>query len=228
MVSFSLSNEWKSAHPGAVIGCLEVRDVNNTVLCPELDSKKRNTEAALREKFKGFSRADFKAVPVLAAYEAYYRSFEKSYHVQLQLESIVLKDKPLPNVSPLVDSNFVAEVETLVLTAGHDVEKLGQQVSFDISKPGDAITQMNGSTKPMREGDMIMRDEGGVCCSIIYGQDNRSPITRDTTHVLYVAYGPPGVSPEVVRAQLGGILENIKTFAPECNVVNEELFIVPK
>jgi len=44
--------------------------------------------------------------------------------VQLQVESIVSKGKSLPNVTPLVDANFVAEVETLVLTAGHDVAKL--------------------------------------------------------------------------------------------------------
>ena len=72
---------------------------------------------------------------------------------------------------------------------------------------------MNGTSKPVRPGDMVMRDAEGICCSIIYGQDNRSPITSDTTHVLYVAYAPPGVSVETINAQLFGIEDNIKCFS---------------
>src|SRR5262245_24144930 len=64
----------------------------------------------------------------MAAYVRYYKRFSKTYHVQLQLESIVLKRKSLPSVSPLVDANFTAEVETLVLTAGHDAQKLERRV----------------------------------------------------------------------------------------------------
>lgn len=174
---------------------------------------KREIEMHLRSKFNGFSRGDFLALPIMADYERYYKSFEKTYHVQLQLESIVLKGKSLPNVSPLVDSNFVAEIETLVLTAGHDAVKLKEPIMIDISTDGDLITQMNGTTRSMRAGDMIMRDGEGVCCSIIYGQDNRSPISKDTTHALYVAYAPPGVGTVAVENQLDGILANIKLFS---------------
>lgn len=39
-----------------------------------------------------------------------------------------------------------------------------------------------------------MRDTGGVCCTIFYGQDSRSPISAGTTHALYVAYAPAGIS----------------------------------
>src|SRR6185295_2668656 len=105
-------------------------------------------------------------------------------HVQLQLESIVLKGKHLPDVSPAVDANFMAEVETLILTAGHDCTKLHGAISIDVSRVGDHMTQMNGAFKAIRSGDMIMRDAEGICCSIIYGQDARSPITPETARVL--------------------------------------------
>ena len=54
--------------------------------------------------------------------------------------------------------------------------------------------QMNGSSRKIKVGDMLMRDTGGVCCTIIYGQDSRSPISAGTTHALYVAYAPAGIS----------------------------------
>src|SRR4030095_4146858 len=88
-----------------------------------LVDRKRETEARLRDRYRGPTRLDFTSLPVVAAYARYYKRFNKPEHVQLQLESIVLKGKSLPSVSPLVDANFAAEVDTLVLTAGHDATK---------------------------------------------------------------------------------------------------------
>ena len=73
---------------------------------------------------------------------------------------------------------------------------------------------MNGMAKALYAGDMIMRDAGGVACCILYGQDNRSPISPATSHVLYVAYAPTGVGAAAVEAQLRAIEENVRLFCP--------------
>lgn len=218
MIKISGTAEWSAAYPGAVIGLLEFTGVENTLASPKLNQHKRETEVRLRMDYAGFSRQDFLALPVMAAYEKYYKRFNKTYHVQLQVESIVLKVKNLPDVSPLVDANFAAEVDTFVLTAGHDAARLEEPVLIDVSRPGDEITPMNGDTKLIRVGDMVMRDRHGVCCSILYGQDNRSPISALTQHVLYVAYAPPGVLAEVAEAQLQQIQQHVCLFAPQARV----------
>lgn len=207
MLSISATAAWHNAHPGATIGLLELSGMDNTLPSPRLDEQKHETEAMLRKRYQDYTRQDFLALPAMAAYERYYKRFDKTYHVQLQVESIVLKGKNLPNISPLVDANFIAEVETFVLTAGHDVAKLNGQISMDVSIEGDHMMQMNGTSKVIRAGDMVMRDANGICCSIIYGQDNRSMITAGTTHVLYVAYAPAGISAELVESQLQKIEE---------------------
>ena len=218
MIEISGTAEWRAAHPGAVIGLLEISGVENTLTSSQLNQRKRAIEARLRLDYAGFSRQDFLALPVMAAYEDYYRRFNKTYHVLLQVESIILKAKNLPEVSPLVDANFAAEVDTLVLTAGHDVARLMEPVRIDVSRPDDEFTPMNGETKLIRAGDMVMRDGRGVCCSILYGQDNHSLITAETRGVLYVAYAPPGVPTEVVEAQLRQIEQNVRLFAPQARV----------
>lgn len=224
MIEITATQEWKNTHAGCAIGILEISALNNAGSCAELNEKKRFIENKLREKYKGFSRADFMSAPVLAEYEKYYKSFEKTYHVQLQIESIVLKNKNLPNVSPLVDSNFVAEVQTFVLTAGHDVDKLDAPLLIDVSRDGDQITQMNGTTKPIRSGDMVMRDGGGISCTIIYGQDNRSPLSAQTKRALFVSYAPSGISYETVETQLKMIEENIRLFSPSC-VIEQKVIL---
>jgi len=214
MLAISATSEWRAAHPGAMIGLLEFSRVENTRPSPQLDDLKRETETRLRERYKGLARQELLALPVMAAYAQYYKRFGKTYHVQLQIESIVLKGKQLPNVSPLVDANFVAEVHTMVLTAGHDVDKLEGALSIDVSRDGDRFTQMSGTAKELLAGDMIMRDTKGICCSILYGQDNRSPISGQTSHVLYVSYAPAGVPAGTVEAQLRAIEENVRLVSP--------------
>jgi DNA/RNA-binding domain of Phe-tRNA-synthetase-like protein len=214
MLTISVTNEWRTTHPGATIGVLELSGVDNGRASDRLTSRKREIEARLREQYQGFARPQFLALPVMAEYDRYYTRFNKTYHVQLQLESIVLKGKRLPDVSPAVDANFMAEVETLVLTAGHDVDKLRGPIVIDVSREGDEMTQMNGAARAIRAGDMIMRDAGGISCSIIYGQDARSPISPATSRVLYVAYGPPGVAADVVERQLDGIEHHLRLVSP--------------
>jgi len=214
MLSISATDEWRAAQPGAAIGLLDLSGIDKAHSPARLGDRKRETEALLRARYRGLTRQDFSALPVMSAYVRYYKRFGKTYHVQLQLESIVAKGKSLPDVTPLVDANFAAEVETLVLTAGHDAAKLRGAVSIDVARDGDQMTQMNGALKPLLAGDMIMRDANGVCCSIIYGQDNRSAISSETSRVLYVAYAPAGVGTEVVAAQLRKIEENVRLFAP--------------
>jgi DNA/RNA-binding domain of Phe-tRNA-synthetase-like protein len=223
MLTITVTDAWKKAHPGAQMGLLEISGVDNSVPAPALDQEKRAIEERLREKYAGFSREDFLALPAMAAYHRYYRKFGYTYHVLLQLESVALKDKSLPNVSPLVDANFAAELETLILTAGHDVARLETPVLIDVALAGDEIIQMNGKRKEVPEGDMLMRDAGGVACTILRGQDNRSPISKVTTHVLYVSYIPEGVKEEQVREQMDAMESHVRLFAPECVVEQAEI-----
>jgi DNA/RNA-binding domain of Phe-tRNA-synthetase-like protein len=223
MLAISATEEWRTAHPGAVIGLLEVSGLENTGSSARLNERKRGVEARLRERYRGFTRQELVALPVMAAYDRYYTRFNKTYHVQLQLESIVLKGKHLPDVSPAVDANFMAELETLILTAGHDSRKLRGAIVIDVSGEGERMTPMNGAPKAIRAGDMIMRDADGVACSIIYGQDARSPISPETSCALYVAYAPAGVAAALVEAQLRGLEENLRLVSPDLTVEQHRL-----
>lgn len=184
MLSITATGDWRKTHPGAMIGLLELSGMDNALPSPKLEERKRAAEARLRERYAGFTRQDFLSLPIMTAYQKYYKRFTKTYHVLLQLESIVLKGKSLPDVSPLVDANFTAEVDTLVLTAGHDAAKLAEPIVVDVSQKGDSIVRMNGEPKLMEAGDMVMRDATGVVCSIIYGQDNVSLNARDDARPL--------------------------------------------
>lgn len=209
---------WHTAHPGAVIGLLELSGITQPEASPALEARKREVEAQIRARYQGGARKDIAAHPVMAAYIKYYKRFSKTYHVLLQAESVAIKGKNLPAVCPLVDAAFTSEMESFVLTAGHDVDLLQPPILIDVSHEDEQMVQMDGTVKVIRAGDMIMRNAEGISCSILYGQCKRSPITAQTKHVLYVAYAPNGVPVETVRAHLDGIEANIRTFSPNATL----------
>ena len=215
MFAIEITDEWRQCFPGGHVGILAVSGVDNRRRKTPLDNRKRAIETELRASFAGYSRAQLREIDILKAYRNYYKKFNKTYHVQLQLESIVLKERHLPSVTPLVDANFAAELETLVLTSGHDIDLLEGAVRIGVTSGGERFLQMSGQERTLKANDMMMADEGGVACTIIYGQDNRSPISPKTTRAVYVAYGPAGVPPKAIGQQLAGIRDYIFMFAPD-------------
>jgi DNA/RNA-binding domain of Phe-tRNA-synthetase-like protein len=225
MIPIESTTRWRQTFPGGCVGVLEISGVDNTPRATALDDLKPALEEQLRRRYQGYSRPDFLALPVLGAYARYYKRFDKTYHVQLQLESAALKGKPLPTLSPLVDANFMAELETLILTAGHDAAKLQGPLVIDVTDGMEPFIPMNGVARTLRPGDMCMADAGGVSCTIIYGQDQRSPITAHTRRALYVSYAPPGVEPGQVQQHLEKVRGYISLFAPQARLEQQQLFI---
>jgi DNA/RNA-binding domain of Phe-tRNA-synthetase-like protein len=223
MPILEITDRWHDTFPGAHVGALLVANLDNSGRSAPLEDRKRALEAKLRERFAGWSRAELLELEVLSAYRAYYKGFDQTYHVQLQLESVVHKNKSLPSISPLVDASFAAELETLVLTASHDADRLEGAVSIDATRGGEAFTQMNGAARTLKPLDMMMRDAQSIVCTILHGQDDRTPISSRTQRALYVTYAPVGVPRASVRGQLELILEHVRSFAP--NAAPEELEI---
>lgn len=217
-MQIEVTNRWRETFPGAHVGFLLVANVDNMKRATPLDERKREVEARLREAYAGLTRNKLLELDVLRAYRDFYKAFGNTYHVQLQLESVVHKGKALPNVSPLVDANFVAELQTLVLTAGHDAASLEGPLTLDASAGGETFVQLSGAEKTLKPGDMMMLDGRGVVCTVLYGQDRRTPISPATRRGLYVAYAPAGVPVAAVERQLSTIRNNVRLFAPEAEV----------
>lgn len=218
MPEFIISEAWKAAYPEAAIGVLAVNNVTNPEHHGGLDQRKEELEDQLRSRFAGYDRTALKALPILQAYSAYYKRFKKTYHIQLQLESVVLKGKSLPRVAALVEAMFMAELEDLLLTAGHDLGVLQPPVGIYVADGSECYTRINGQEQALKAGDMFIADAQGVMSSVLYGPDRRTRITPNTRQALFTAYAPPGIEAGIVLEHLRNILANIQIFAPDANV----------
>jgi DNA/RNA-binding domain of Phe-tRNA-synthetase-like protein len=212
-----VSGAWKATFPGAAAGVLIMRGVANPPHHSALDQRITAWEAELRRHFAGSDRAALRALPVLQAYAAYYRRFRKTYHVELQLESVVLKGRAIPRSPALVAAMVAAELTNLLLTAGHDLEVVEPPVTLDVSAGGERYELLNGREEQLKPGDMMMTDRQGVISSILAGPDQRTRITPDTREVLFAVYAPAGIGELAVHRHLETLRDAVLLVAPEAS-----------
>ncbi len=212
---FVVSKAFEAAYPTAHAGVLAMRGVANPDSCPALDSRKEDLERDLRARFAGQEAAVFKTLPPIQAYNAFYKHYNKTYHVQLQLESVALKGKSIPRVAALVEAMFVAELKNLLLTAGHDLDVVQTPATLGVADGSEMFTMLNGREQLLKAGDMMISDGQGVISSVLYGPDQRTRIVPATRRVLFTVYAPAGIGEPMLRQHLQDIESNVRLIAPE-------------
>ncbi len=224
MTLFKTTPQWKAAYPNAHIGILAMENLENPRHHADLAARKTELEERLRSDFGELDRPTLRQLPALQAYTAYYKRFKKTYHVQLQLESVIWKKRNLPEVTALVDIMFMAELGNLLLTAGHDLDKVSPPAFVTAAEGSERLTTMRGEVKIPKAGDMFIADSQGILSNIIYGPDQRSAITGTTSRVLYTVYGVPGIPEEQIAAHLATLREAVLLVSPQGETIEENIY----
>jgi len=209
-----VSDAWKKAFPGAVVGLLVMQNVTNPPEHAGLEATKITLEQDLRNRYSGFSKAEFNNLPSVKPYADYYDGHKKTYHVQLQLESVAVKGKSLPHVAALVEAMFMAELKNQMLTAGHDFDSIQGEILLNVSNGDEVYTMLNGKEQILKPRDMFMRDGVGIISSVVYGPDQRTCITPRTKNALFVVYAPAGIGVTAVENHLNDLHRNVNIIAP--------------
>jgi DNA/RNA-binding domain of Phe-tRNA-synthetase-like protein len=213
--SLRATDAWSRTFRGAVVGILVMRAVRNPERSDALEAEKRRLEARLRSATRDRSA---RLERIARAYADYYRAHGKTYHVKAQLESVARKGKSIPSRAALVEAMFMAELENLILTAGHDLDIVVPPVQVDVTDDDDRYVLLNGREAVLGRGDMMMADGAGIVSSVLRGPDLRTRITGQTRNVFFAAYAPKGVGEAAVRAHLQDIQANVKLIAREARV----------
>ena len=219
-----LSESLKNEYPGGLIGAIHFKNVINAEPAQRLEKLKEDLETTLRNRYKNHSRSDLGLTEPIKTYVDYYKRFRKTYHVLLQLESVVFKNKSIPNVSPLVTAMFMAELKNQYLTAGHDLDTINLPIRVDVSQGSERYTLLNGQEKTLIQGDMMMVDGNGIISSIVYGPDHLTQIKKSTKNVIYVVYAPPGIKEELLEHHLEDLNQYVKAASPDAVLELQQIY----
>jgi DNA/RNA-binding domain of Phe-tRNA-synthetase-like protein len=165
--------------------------------------------STLRSKYSQANREELKALHPMDAYVLYYKKFGYTYHVLQQFESVI-KNKPIPVGLPSVDAMFLAELKNMILTAGHDLDKIKAPLSLRVAEGSESYTSLSGRTVMTIPNDIMIADQEGVISSILRGPDLQTAITARTTRVIYTVYAPPEVEEQLVSNHLKDIEAYVK------------------
>jgi DNA/RNA-binding domain of Phe-tRNA-synthetase-like protein len=207
-----VTQAWQESYPAALAGVLAMREVANPDEAPALEARKGDLEAALRAGYP--DKATVRASPAVRAYDAYFSRYKKTYHVQLQLESVALKGKSLPRVAALVEAMFMAELKNQLLTAGHNLDGLQTPLRLDVADGSESYVAYNGQTYELKPGDMYIADALGIISSVLGGPDQRTRIQPGTRSVVFTVYAAPGIDRQAVLDHLHDIEDNARLISP--------------
>jgi DNA/RNA-binding domain of Phe-tRNA-synthetase-like protein len=113
----------------------------------------------------------------------------------------------------------MAELDDLLLTAGHDLDALALPLTLDVAKGDETYTLLRGDPQTLKAGDMYIRDGQGVISSVLCGPDQRTQITPSTTRVGFTVYAPPGIDADTVAAHLRSLEANVRLIAPQAELL---------
>jgi DNA/RNA-binding domain of Phe-tRNA-synthetase-like protein len=218
---FKLQNQLESGSQKCAMGILVMHDVRNTAAGEKLNLTKRDLTSALREKYAQIERKALKSLHPLDVYVAYYKKFGYTYHVQLQLESVI-HGKDMPDTSPLVDVMFIAEMKNMLLTAVHDLDKTAMPMVLKAAA-GETYTVLNGKNVVTVPGDFMVADAQGVISSILRGPDLRTSVEASTKNVLFTVYAPPGIEDELIQQHLNDMELYVKSFSEGSTTFRKEV-----
>ncbi len=205
---------FRATLPEGIFGALIVRGCPNRPRPTMLQAEQHAVEERLRARFPSDT---IDAHPVARAYAGYFKRYGARYPVVHQAKTI-LSGRTIESPSALVEAMFTAEVDSLVLTSGHDLDVLAGSLRVDVSRDGDAYTKISGKDQALKPGDMIVRDAAGIIASVLYGPDFRTRVRPESTAALFGAWAPVGLSVARVEAHLEMLERLLRREWPEAVV----------
>ena len=219
-MEIELTPAFREAFPDGIFGALVARNCPNRVRAAAIGPTQRAVETRLRERFPDDT---LDSDPVALAYAAYFRRYGARYPVVHQARTIIV-GRAIDSPFALVEVMFTAEVDSLVLTSGHDLDALAGPLRVDVARAGDAYTKLSGKEQALKPGDMVVRDAEGIIACVLYGPDFRTRLRPETHAALFGAWCPAGLSAEIAEAHLTTLAGLLRQEWPEAIVAGPRIW----
>jgi DNA/RNA-binding domain of Phe-tRNA-synthetase-like protein len=117
-----------------------------------------------------------------------------------------------PIVNLYIDTHIIAEMCHGILMAIQDLDRFKGEWKLDLSREGEIFQGVSGKTIRCKEGEIILRDEEAIVCSLFQGPDFKTrvePVSKDIAVYVFTA---PGIQEEQVSNGLQLALEILGKF----------------
>ncbi len=112
----------------------------------------------------------------------------------------LLRNKPLPTINTLVDAYNLVSMETRIALAAFDNSTLSGDMFMRYAVEGEEFLGIGMKTPvALRGKEIVVEDDEGLLAVYPYRDAERTKVTTDTSSVVIMVCGVPGIQEEVLE-----------------------------
>ncbi len=213
-----LSPELRSAFPGLRVVELKMQDLTVRSSDPNLESFKLEVQDRVRRRTA--SLEEVKNQPVFRAYRDFFWRVgidpTKLRPAGEALTRRVLGGRDLPRINTLVDAYNLVSVETSIAIAAFDLSRVREDaLIMRKAVKGEPFHGIGMASPDSLSGvEVVVEDQSlhNLIAVYPYRDSDASKVTENTTKVLFMMCGVPGIDDPALEAAAGLTQEYVRRF----------------
>ena len=117
-----------------------------------------------------------------------------------------------PIVNLYIDAHIVAEMCQGILMAIQDLDHFRGAWMLDLAREGETFQGVSGKAVICKDGEILLRDEEGIVCSLFQGPDAKTKVDPGSRNMVVYVFTAPGVEENPVSDGLQLVLETLEKF----------------
>lgn len=117
-----------------------------------------------------------------------------------------------PIVNLYIDTHIIAEMSHGILMAIQDQNQFYGQWRLDLADEEETFQGVSGKMIRCKEGEIVLRDERGIVCSLFQGPDFRTKVDGTSKNIVVYVFTAPGVREGQIENGLQQALEILEKF----------------
>jgi DNA/RNA-binding domain of Phe-tRNA-synthetase-like protein len=117
-----------------------------------------------------------------------------------------------PIVNLYIDTHIMAEMCHGILMAIQDLDRFQGAWRLDLAAEGETFQGVSGGMLLCKEEEIVLRDEGGIVCSLFQGPDFRTKVDSSSKNIVVYVFTAPGTKEEHVGNGIELALEILQQF----------------
>ena len=207
-MELKINADAKLAYPNLKVSAVEVNFTGDPKFNQELIDLKKELENNVRKDYRNPENLEN-----IIKYNLFFKRFGSKVPMGFQIKSI-LNNKEIPVMHPVLTCMLMAELKNAILTAGHDLSKLGDTIEVLRSDGTEEYTKINEKAQKLKNNDVFATDGTSIISSVLYGPDSRTKITDKTKRYLFMCYSF-GLGHEEIESHMNYILSYLKILAKD-------------
>ena len=117
-----------------------------------------------------------------------------------------------PIVNLYIDTHLMAEMCHGILMAIQDLDRFQGMWNLDLASDGETFQGVSGKAIVCKKDEIVLRDDGGIVCSLYQGPDFRTKIDASSKNIVVYVFTAPGILEEQVKEGFQLALEILEKF----------------